>query len=74
MYPVLTSCPVNLGPLGPCKLKRERLLRLLGGCVVAWMMLAMSLEFIDFPPVWGAVDAHSLWHLGTIMPTIIWYR
>jgi hypothetical protein len=28
----------------------------------------------DFPPWWGAVDAHSLWHLMTVFPTLWWYR
>jgi post-GPI attachment to proteins factor 3 len=44
------------------------------GIVVAWIMVAMSLELLDFPPVWGCLDAHSLWHLGTIAPAIIWYK
>ncbi|KAK9773513.1 putative Post-GPI attachment to proteins factor 3 [Seiridium cardinale] len=44
------------------------------GCIVAWLMMVMSLELLDFPPVWGALDAHSLWHLGTIIPTIVWYN
>lgn len=44
------------------------------GCVVAWLMMAMSLELLDFPPLWGALDAHSLWHLGTILPAAVWYR
>jgi hypothetical protein len=44
------------------------------GLIVAWIVLAMSLELFDFPP-WGAmVDAHSLWHFGTVVPTIWWYR
>jgi post-GPI attachment to proteins factor 3 len=41
---------------------------------VAWVTLAMSLELLDFPPLWGALDAHSLWHAGTIGPTILWYK
>ncbi|KAK3498063.1 Per1-like-domain-containing protein [Neurospora hispaniola] len=44
------------------------------GIVVAWVLVAMSLELLDFPPLWGSVDAHSLWHAGTIVPTIIWYN
>lgn len=44
------------------------------GFAVAWIMLAMSLELFDFPPLWGSLDAHSLWHLGTIAPTIVWYK
>lgn len=44
------------------------------GFVVAWIILAMSLELLDFSPWWGCLDAHSLWHLGTVMPTTIWYK
>lgn len=44
------------------------------GLIVAWIILAMSLELFDFPP-WGRmIDAHSLWHLGTVGPAIWWYR
>ncbi|KAI0017247.1 vacuolar membrane protein [Xylariomycetidae sp. FL0641] len=42
--------------------------------IVAWIMAAMSLELFDFPPVWDALDAHSLWHLGTIPPALLWYQ
>ena len=44
------------------------------GLIVAWIIMAMSLELFDFPPWGGMVDAHSLWHLGTVVPTIWWYR
>lgn len=44
------------------------------GIAVAWLFLVMSLELLDFPPIWGCVDAHSLWHLGTVAPTILWYK
>ena len=44
------------------------------GLIVAWIVLAMSLELLDFPPWRGMIDAHSLWHLGTVIPTIWWYR
>ncbi|KIX99658.1 uncharacterized protein Z520_04293 [Fonsecaea multimorphosa CBS 102226] len=43
------------------------------GLIVAWIVLAMSLELFDFPPMAGMIDAHSLWHLGTVIPTIWWY-
>ncbi|RYP87361.1 hypothetical protein DL769_000565 [Monosporascus sp. CRB-8-3] len=46
----------------------------LPGVAVTWIMLAMSLELLDFPPLWGALDAHSLWHLGTIIPIMMWYE
>ncbi|EEY19923.1 PER1 [Verticillium alfalfae VaMs.102] len=44
------------------------------GLVVASVITVMSLELFDFAPVWGALDAHSLWHLGTIAPTVLWYN
>ncbi|KAF2432797.1 Mn2+ homeostasis protein Per1 [Tothia fuscella] len=43
------------------------------GLIVTWIILAMSLELFDFPPWKGMLDAHSLWHLGTVGPTIWWY-
>jgi hypothetical protein len=44
------------------------------GMIVVWIILAMSLELLDFPPWHGFIDAHSLWHLGTVVPTAWWYR
>ena len=44
------------------------------GMIVAWIILAMSLEILDFPPWRLMVDAHSLWHLGTVGPTLWWYK
>ena len=44
------------------------------GLIVAWVVMAMSLELLDFPPLKGMLDAHSLWHLGTVGPTIWWYK
>lgn len=44
------------------------------GIVVAWVMFAMSMELHDFPPWFESIDAHSLWHLFTIGPTILWYK
>jgi hypothetical protein len=44
------------------------------GLCVAWVITAMSLELMDFAPWKGMVDAHSLWHLGTVVPTILWYK
>lgn len=43
------------------------------GMIVAWIILAMSLELLDFSPWNGLIDAHSLWHLGTVIPTAWWY-
>lgn len=44
------------------------------GVVVAWVLCAMSLELLDFPPFWGTLDAHSLWHAGTVFPAFLFYR
>jgi len=44
------------------------------GFIVAWIMVVMSLEVLDFPPLFGCLDAHSLWHLGTVGPTMVWYN
>ena len=55
-------------------LKSRRLWAAWPGIVVTWVMLAMSMELFDFPPWRYSVDAHSLWHLMTIAPTMLWYR
>lgn len=43
-------------------------------CTFAWKAavsalgpyVVLPLELLDFPPVFGLLDAHSLWHLGTV--------
>lgn len=54
--------------------KTQRIWAAWPGMIVAWIILAMSLELFDFPPWGGMIDAHSLWHLGTVIPTIWWYK
>jgi len=54
--------------------KSKRIWAAWPGVAVAWIIVAMSLELLDFPPWLGCLDAHSLWHLGTVVPTIIWYN
>lgn len=53
--------------------KEKRLWATWPGLVVAWITFAMSMELFDFPPWYGSIDAHSLWHLMTIAPTLLWY-
>lgn len=36
-------------------------------------LLAMLLELYDFPPYFGLLDAHSLWHLATVPLTLLWW-
>ncbi|GAV61823.1 Per1 domain-containing protein [Cephalotus follicularis] len=35
--------------------------------------LCMLLEIYDFPPYWGYVDAHALWHASSIPLTYLWW-
>ncbi|KAF8653417.1 hypothetical protein AX16_003960 [Volvariella volvacea WC 439] len=35
--------------------------------------LATALELFDFPPWWGVIDAHALWHLSTVPIAEMWY-
>lgn len=38
------------------------------------ILLGMSMEIWDFPPVFSLVDAHSVWHFATIIPFYCgWY-
>eukprot|EP00897_Mesotaenium_endlicherianum_P008158 jgi/Mesen1/7370/ME000381S06599 len=34
---------------------------------------AMSLEILDFPPLYGLLDAHALWHATTIPLSMLWW-
>jgi hypothetical protein len=40
---------------------------------VSMWMLAM-LEIFDFAPVFGSLDAHALWHVASIVPSLLWYQ
>lgn len=42
-------------------------------CIIAANLLLL-LELLDFPPVMWTLDAHSLWHAGTIPLIFIWYK
>lgn len=53
--------------------KQQKLWAAWPAMIVLWVILAMSLELLDSPPWHGLIDAHSLWHLGTVIPTVWWY-
>lgn len=38
------------------------------------MWLLAMLEIFDFAPVFGSLDAHALWHLASIVPSLLWYQ
>ncbi|KAG9293533.1 hypothetical protein G9A89_005536 [Geosiphon pyriformis] len=40
---------------------------------VLYITVAMCLEIFDFPPIWGILDAHALWHASTIPLVGFWY-
>ncbi|KAF9267728.1 Per1-like protein [Marasmius fiardii PR-910] len=42
--------------------------------LVVFTTAATALELFDFPPVARTIDAHSLWHLCTVLIAIYWYR
>lgn len=39
---------------------------------IVGVMSAMSLELLDFYPLWDSIDAHALWHLATVPLTFLW--
>lgn len=41
--------------------------------LVFLMTAAMALEVLDFPPWMLVIDAHALWHLGTVPIAFMWY-
>jgi len=41
---------------------------------IVWLSTMLLLELLDFPPLGWTLDAHSLWHLGTILIPVLWYR
>jgi hypothetical protein len=42
-------------------------------CQISFAAASM-LELFDFPPYWGILDAHSLWHLATVPLGFQWYE
>jgi len=51
------------------KIKRTYAWRMVAALVST--SLAASMEAFDFPPYYDIIDAHSLWHLFTIVPTAL---
>ena len=45
--------------------RRDHLFKLAALSIFSSALLA--LEILDFPPIWGYFDAHSLWHAGKVL-------
>ena len=45
----------------------------LAKCCFFWHVCALW-EVLDFPPVYGVLDAHALWHCGTPPTVWLWYQ
>jgi hypothetical protein len=41
---------------------------------VALLNVTVLLELLDFEPMFGTFDSHSLWHLATAPIHLLWYR
>ena len=55
------------------RLSKSRLIPLIPIGLNLFIIFAMGFEIYDFKPILKLVDAHSLWHLLTFFPPIIWY-
>lgn len=38
-----------------------------------WLIFGISFEILDFEPWKRLIDGHAIWHLITIIPSIIWF-
>lgn len=45
-----------------------------GAMAIVVVNAALSLELIDFQPIWYTFDAHSLWHAATIGFPYYWFK
>lgn len=72
---VLTGIATGVGWIGWYVMQRRRK-------PYAWKILlfqilvgiSLLLELNDFPPLFWVLDAHSLWHLSTVLPSVLLYR
>ncbi|XP_010584003.1 PREDICTED: post-GPI attachment to proteins factor 3 [Haliaeetus leucocephalus] len=58
-----------------CLRNRPRLPHVWKCAAVVLLLQALALlELLDFPPLFWVLDAHALWHIGTIPLNVLFYR
>ncbi|KAK6457099.1 Per1-like-domain-containing protein [Scheffersomyces xylosifermentans] len=70
LLPFETKLLTKLNHIG---LGQAKLVPVLPALFNLWLFVGVSFEFFDWAPIQRLVDAHSIWHLFTILPTIFWY-
>jgi len=66
-----SSTTINTRSNNNSLIKKRHIICLL--CQILFIFAA-SLEIFDFPPFWGILDAHSLWHAATVPLGFMWYH
>merc|ERR1712071_676356 len=41
---------------------------------VLLVVSSVSLELLDFPPIYWILDSHALWHVATVPLPLLWMR
>jgi len=54
--------------------RRQQLYVWKAAITITSAIVLLLMELGDFPPIWWTFDAHSLWHAGTILLPLLWYR
>lgn len=70
LLPFETKILAKLNYVG---ISRTKDIPLLPAALNVFLILAVSLEVVDFEPWFQLVDSHSLWHMCTMLPPIVWY-
>lgn len=72
---IVTGIATGIGWIGWYVMQRKR--KPYAWKILLFQMLvgiSLLLELNDFPPLFWVLDAHSLWHLSTVLPTVLLYR
>lgn len=70
LLPFETKILIKLNYLSMSKSKYIPLIPIM---LVFWLMWSMIFEIYEFSPIIKLIDSHSVWHLMTFFPQVIWY-